>query len=248
MSNRTQSVFIFSMIGILKFSFFLYLFCFSGFFFSKSDGAFHLNGIKPFKPKKRVLALGFLGNPLEGVASHRKSFDLETPTVGAKEAEVLRFVLKYADKISPSDAIKLAGLIAEECENYDVDPFLVLAVIQIESRFSPKAVSNRGAVGLMQVMPATAKYVAKKSGITLQSSKSLYDPFLNVRLGIYYLYMLNNRFSSVERVLTAYNFGPNRSILGIRNLERRPPDYVKKVLSFKNRLLQNARIIVAEES
>jgi hypothetical protein len=152
---------------------------------------------------------------------------------GPSEMEILKLILRFSDDLSSSQAKKLARLIIEECDNYEIDPSLILAVIQVESNFSPKAVSNQGAIGLMQVMPSTGQYLAEKLGITIAGKKELHDPFLNVRLGIYYLSLLEDRFDNVEDALFAYYYGPSR-FESNRYLVRKLPRYVKKVLNFKS--------------
>jgi len=138
--------------------------------------------------------------------------------------------------------MKLAKLIREESQNYGLDPFLILAIIQVESEFFPRAVSPKGAMGLMQIMPETAEFIAGELGVSIDGIKSLYNPFINVRLGVYYLSMLIDRFKSVEWALHAYNAGP--SFINTANLERGIPAYVRKVLRFKI-ILESQRI--AEE-
>ncbi|MGH7889398.1 MAG: lytic transglycosylase domain-containing protein, partial [Thermodesulfobacteriota bacterium] len=139
-----------------------------------------------------------------------------------------------------TEAQKLAKLIRKECDNYDLDPFLILAIIQVESRFDPIAVSNRGAIGLMQVMPGTADFIAEELGVSINSGKSLYDPLINVKLGIYYFSILLERFETTHDALVAYNVGPTR-FSNTKSLQKRTPSYVRKVLSFKN-LLEDEKI------
>jgi soluble lytic murein transglycosylase-like protein len=82
---------------------------------------------------------------------------------------------------------------------YGVDPILVRAVIQVESDFNPNCVSNKGARGLMQLMPETAR----RYGV-----KQIHDPNDNIRGGVRYLADLLTRYSSdLPRVLAAYNAG-----------------------------------------
>lgn len=244
MLKRAHNILVFSVIGFFKFSCFFYLLYLSGFFFLKSDGVYYLKSIKPLKVKGRAMPLGSLTNPLAGAGLYT---DTETLAVNIEEAGISRFITKFSDEISHSDANKLAKLIRQECEKYALDPLLVLAVIQIESEFSPMAVSQKGAVGLMQVMPRTAEFVAAKLGIPLNGRESLHDPFLNVKLGIYYLSLMTKQFGSVERALIAYNFGPNRSFSNGTELKISPPTYVRKVLNFRS-WLESTRVIVAEES
>lgn len=93
----------------------------------------------------------------------------------------------------------------------DLDPMLVAAVIRVESRFRPDAVSSRGALGLMQVMPETGKWIAAQLGIDDFSPEMLLDPYLNIRLGTWYLRELREEFGG-DTVLTlaAYNGGRGR--------------------------------------
>jgi len=163
-----------------------------------------------------------------------------------EEAEIFLFILRLSDSIIPTDAQKLAKLIIDECNNYELDPFLILAVIQVESDFTPKAVSSRGAIGLMQVMPRTGEYVAKDMGISYNGRKSLYDPFVNVKLGIHYLSFLEDRFNTTENALAAYNYGPTNFAKN-KTLAKNPPKYVKKVLNFKN-FLEEESILLAKSS
>lgn len=172
--------------------------------------------------------------------------ELEIKNITPEEAEIFLFILKLSESITPTDARKLAKVIIDECSTYELDPFLILAVIQTESNFTPKAVSSKGAIGLMQVMPKTGEYVAKDRGITYQGRSSLYDPFVNVKLGIHYLSFLEDKFDSVEHALAAYNYGPTR-FASNKKLAINPPKYVKKVLNFKS-FLEEESILLAKSS
>jgi soluble lytic murein transglycosylase-like protein len=163
-----------------------------------------------------------------------------------KETDILKYILKFSNQISYSDALRLSKLIREECENYGLDPFLILSVIEVESEFSPKAVSPSGAIGLMQIMPETAEFIAAELGVSIDGAKSLYNPLTNVRFGIYYISFLVNRFKSIEWALAAYQSGPNSLSTTQESFGKQLPDYVKKVISLKNWL--EARRIAAEQS
>ena len=88
------------------------------------------------------------------------------------------------------------------CWEYGVDYEMVKAVIQTESDWNHKAVSTSGAIGLMQVLPSTAMSEFKTP------EKDLYDPYVNVTVGIKYLSELNEHFDDMESTLTAYSHGP----------------------------------------
>ncbi len=99
----------------------------------------------------------------------------------------------------------------------DPEAALVLGVIRQESAFSVTAVSSAGARGLMQLMPATAKQVAKKEGLKFEEKKLTRDPGYNVRLGSAYLRELIGRFrGSYILAIAGYNAGPSRSLDWIR--------------------------------
>ncbi len=92
----------------------------------------------------------------------------------------------------------------------DVDPSFVLAVIAIESRFRPEAVSRAGAVGLMQIMPSTGEILVDEIGIEGYSDDGLKDPDVNIRLGTYYIGKLQRKYGSDVLALAAYNAGEGR--------------------------------------
>lgn len=89
-------------------------------------------------------------------------------------------------------------IIERICERYGVDPALVKAIIEVESKFNPKAVSTKGAQGLMQLMPKTA---------TLFGAADPFDPYQNIEAGVRYLKYLLERFHDLTLALAAYNAG-----------------------------------------
>jgi len=102
-----------------------------------------------------------------------------------------------------------ADYIKEKALLYNVDPFLVSAVIRQESIFNPKIVSPAGAIGLMQIMPYTGKKVAEKIGDTFVKD-SLYSPWSNIKYGTCYLRELLDQFKdNLVLVLAGYNGGPD---------------------------------------
>lgn len=99
--------------------------------------------------------------------------------------------------------------IRQYAAEFDIKPELVASVIYAESGFNKSAVSNRGAVGLMQIMPATAQEIASNLGVENYSDDMLYDPDVNIRFGCYYLKYLYNRFGDNTLMLASYNAGPS---------------------------------------
>lgn len=90
-----------------------------------------------------------------------------------------------------------------------VDPFLIAAIIREESQYDLKAVSRVGAIGLMQVMPATANTVAQRIGIPPVGRDDLFDQDTNIRIGVRYVEQLLEQFSgNLVYTIAAYNAGP----------------------------------------
>jgi len=99
--------------------------------------------------------------------------------------------------------------IVKEIANDEYAP-LVHAIVKQESGFAPTAVSQVGAIGFMQLMPGTAKLVAKDIGIPYDKAKLSSDIKYNVRLGSHYIKKLIDRFDGSEMLaIASYNAGPN---------------------------------------
>jgi hypothetical protein len=126
------------------------------------------------------------------------------------------------------DQIQYANIIVEEARKQGVNPQLALSVAFAESNFNPLAVSPKGAIGLMQLMPGTAKELGVDPN----------DPKQNVQGGIRYLKQLNERFENDPvKVLSAYNAGPNAKFFRTGNLDDVPTEtlqYVTKIAGINN--------------
>ncbi len=93
---------------------------------------------------------------------------------------------------------------------YNVDEELIYAVIKAESNFNSNAHSNKGAIGLMQIMEDTAKDIARKANVQILSNEikqSLLDSEININLGTKYLSILIEKYKNIEVAITAYNAG-----------------------------------------
>ena len=87
---------------------------------------------------------------------------------------------------------------------------MVAAVIRTESDFDPDAVSGAGAMGLMQIMPATGEWIADKLDMHSFQTEALFDPQTNIEIGCWYLNFLQERFDTPELISAAYNAGHGR--------------------------------------
>ena len=113
--------------------------------------------------------------------------------------------------------------IQQNCDLHSLDPKLVRALIQVESAFNPKAISRKGAKGLMQLMPDTALEV---------DVSDPFDPQQSIRGGTLYLKRMVDEFGRLEFALAAYNAGPG----AVKRYGGIPPypetkDYVSKVMT-----------------
>jgi len=138
----------------------------------------------------------------------------------------IAFPLRYKNDIRDASA------------EFGVDAVLIASVILAESRFRTDAVSSKGAVGLMQIMPQTARFIASQMNI---KDFDLRDARTNIFFGTFYLRYLLDKFEDTRTTLMAYNAGEGRVrgwLDGAKRLETTPfPEtnaYVERVLNAKN--------------
>jgi soluble lytic murein transglycosylase len=110
--------------------------------------------------------------------------------------------------------------IQQEARRYNIDPYLVAGVIRQETIFNPQARSRANALGLMQLLPATGRLVARKYslGNGQVTPSDLYNPILNIQLGTAYLSDMIQDFGRFEYAAAAYNGGPSRVVRWMREL------------------------------
>lgn len=143
----------------------------------------------------------------------------EPPVAGAAEQK------PPADPSMLLRSTPYGEIIAAMSEAHGVDPLLVRALIQVESNYKPTARSRKGAMGLMQLMPATARELGVRNA---------YDPLENIRGGVLYLRSLLDQFSGNEELaLAAYNAGPGavNKYGGTIPPYRETQDYVSRIRS-----------------
>jgi soluble lytic murein transglycosylase len=103
--------------------------------------------------------------------------------------------------------LRYEQIVRGHARNYDLDPALLAAVIYQESKFKADAKSKSGAIGLMQLLPDTAKGIAVHTGGTAFRVGDLYDPEINIRYGAWYLRHLLRKYGDERTALAAYNAG-----------------------------------------
>lgn len=133
-------------------------------------------------------------------------------------------------------SLKYLSTVEKWCKEYNVDVYVALATIEVESRGCEDAVSNVGAIGLMQLMPKTADWIAKEYGICV---KDYFAVDTNIRLGVAYLSYLSQKFEG-NMVFCAYNAGEGVVKKWIENggeiKYRETQEYVKKIKNIIKRL------------
>ena len=149
-----------------------------------------------------LLAFAFLAGSADGavrIAVRKDGTKVISNDGRGRNAGNLEWLARRHDRRSKYDPI-----IERYADEFRVDPTLVRAVIQVESNFDPKCVSHKGARGLMQLMPATAR----RFGVT-----QIDDPEQNIRGGVRFLAYLMELFNGdLRRVLAGYNAGENAVI------------------------------------
>ena len=181
------------------------------FYYKDADGVFHFTNVPGPDAAPFVAEKPFPHGPLT-----------DSPT-------------RVADRGLSSDISSYDDLIHEYAERFDVEPALVKAVIHVESSFNRLAVSPKGARGLMQLMPKTAR---------VHGVRNAYDPRENIQGGVKHLRKLFDRYgNNIPHVLAAYNAGENP----VERYRGVPPyeetrTYVSRVLRFRQKYLREQRL------
>ncbi|MNT41810.1 Soluble lytic murein transglycosylase precursor [compost metagenome] len=146
-------------------------------------------------------------------------------------------------------ALNIAHTVITESTKYELDPVFVLAVIKTESRFNPMTLGGHGEIGLMQIKPDTAEWIAKKYNLPWNGNKTLENPSANIRIGLAYMDYLRNEFKGAPRsYVSAYNMGPgNVRKLAAQNIK--PQEYslrvMKNYFEIYSLLKENSTTVVA---
>lgn len=129
------------------------------------------------------------------------------PKLAERLAELL---VAHAPDLHPVDRARVAAAIESAQEDHQLDPLLVLAIIEQESRFDPRARGSHGSIGLMQIRPFVARDVAQRHGIPWKGPRTLLDPAANVAIGACYLGEMFDMYADPALAISAYNLGPYR--------------------------------------
>jgi len=165
------------------------------------------------------------------------------PLAGADRAKVdgLQQVLaERAERLDDRDRQGIADVLLQAERQHRLDPLLLVALIEHESRWDADAVSRHSALGLMQVKAPVALPVARQLGIPWNGEATLFEPVSNVRIGVAYFAEMMDRFGDVNLALTAYNIGPNRTAQILAADGDPPAGFARAVLDRYERIRRSA--------
>lgn len=156
----------------------------------------------------------------------------------AVELGIARRFARARTGLTPAGERRAAAAVVREARAAGLDPLLVAGLIEVESTYRNFAVSPVGAVGLMQVMPATGAWFGKKIGVPDTGREELFDPERNIQVGVHYLAELKRQFGRMDLALVAYNAGPGkaREIAKSGELQRWLENYPKKVFAAQRKI------------
>jgi soluble lytic murein transglycosylase len=150
-----------------------------------------------------------------------------------KEGRTIKMIKTHLEekraRIPDEELGEVAKTIYEASRSYGVDYRLVLAVMEAESNFRQDVVSNKGAIGIMQVKTIVAREFSREVGISYEKNV-LNCPHANVRFGVYYLSWLSKYFNTDRAVLFAYNVGFTRARQIIGKNSEPKTSYIRRVL------------------
>lgn len=137
--------------------------------------------------------------------------------------------------------IKYSKYVEYYSKHYDLDKYLVYSIIKTESNFNPKAVSNKGAKGLMQITDVTAKW---GSDVNKFGKIDIFDPETNIKLGTWYLNRLKKEFNGdLKLMISAYNGGSGNVRRWLRSEEYSVDGKSLTKIPFKETSKYNEKVI-----
>ncbi|RPJ07769.1 MAG: lytic transglycosylase domain-containing protein [Deltaproteobacteria bacterium] len=190
---------------------------------------FHLPGV-------RHIAAGYqnIEETIDHYTPLRWAYSLVNPELQTRQEairQILSILQRHETGLAEVMREEVAEVIYEESTRHNHDPKFILALIAIESSFQNWSVSERGAKGLMQIMPYVAESIAQELGIEWSGDRTLFNPTLNIKMGIHYLTRLFGDFKDPELALAAYNYGPTY-VKGLIERKRRvPQDFYEKIVA-----------------
>jgi soluble lytic murein transglycosylase len=161
---------------------------------------------------------------------YKRSAFRNVASVSKINNEIYTWTRSHLPKAYKKKYKEIAKAIIDEAAKYEFDPVFLVSVIQGESAFHPAKIGGVGEIGLMQIRPTTARWIAGMYGLYYKGRKSLFNPRTNIRLGAAYLDYLRDKFDMhAQLYLAAYNMG-QRNVENILERNIWPKDYLIHVM------------------
>lgn len=163
-----------------------------------------------------------------------KYYQKSTVKIGESIPKINSMVYHWTKERLPkshkAQSSEVAQAIIDQSLKYGFDPIFLMSVIQGESSFRPNMIGGVGEIGLMQIRPETAEWIAKRSDIKWTGRSSLFNPVTNVKIGAAYLSYLRDRFDAhAQLYLAAYNMG-QKNVANALEKKIWPKDYPQHVM------------------
>jgi soluble lytic murein transglycosylase len=147
--------------------------------------------------------------------------------------KIVNNISLYNNTLDSKSIYEISKTIYEESIKYNFNPLLITALVKVESNFEPKTISDSYAYGLCQVRRFIAPELAGNIGIEWDGAeKTLFDPINNIKIGVYYLSILNRDFNDLKTAIIAYNQGPYKVQEQSTNNQELNQEYINKVLDY----------------
>ena len=155
----------------------------------------------------------------------------------AAERAIHSYLEKHMQSASPARIAHLGRVIDRLANRFELPPGLILSVIKVESDFQAWAVSSRGAVGLMQIMPETGEWLASRCGMKWTGPEMLLNEEANLTMGVHYLAYLRDKYEGdLKKMLVAYNQGPAKVDEDVSAGKHLTLEYYHKIKQYLPRL------------
>jgi soluble lytic murein transglycosylase-like protein len=206
-------------------------------------------GIFLSKPIAMLLVIVYLLQSALLVYLIKEKFDLERQISFQQKRiaeleeklQIFKAIDDFQIGFNDEEVRKLTDVIYTESKKYRYDPMFVLAIILTESSFKKGQKSPAGARGLMQVVPFVGEDVASRAGVDWQGPPTLFEPELNIKLGMLHLFEQILKFGDIKKALVAYNLGEARLRGLLRKDQPVPKSYLNKVLETYKMLKEKYR-------
>ncbi len=147
--------------------------------------------------------------------------------------KIVNNISLYNNTLDSKTIYEISKTIYEESTKYNFNPLLITALVKVESNFEPKTISDSYAYGLCQVRRFIAPELAGNIGIKWDGAeKTLLDPINNIKIGVYYLSILNRDFNDLKTAIIAYNQGPYKVQEQSTNNQELNQEYINKILDY----------------